>query len=131
MTYKTGKREKIISWLKERKEGAYSLEEICNAVTDGSGRSTVYRLVSELVREGTLRRLADGKSRHVTYQYVGDSHCKEHLHLKCMECGRLIHLDAECSRNVGQALMQTEKFTIDTEAFLYGKCADCSEGDGI
>lgn len=131
MTYKTGKRELIVSWLMKNRENAYSLEEICGAVTDGTGKSTVYRLVSELVDSGLLRRIADGKSRRVTYQYVGDLHCKDHLHLKCMGCGRLIHLDAESSRRVGQTLMGSKSFEIDTEAFLWGRCADCSERSGL
>lgn len=130
MTYNTGKREKILAYLKENKDNSYSLEQICSAVTDGTGKSTVYRLVSSLVGEGIVRRLAESNSRHVSYQFVGDGHCSEHLHLKCLECGKLIHLDKEASFAVGQALGGKDNFTIDTTALLYGRCGGCNKEGG-
>ena len=67
MGYNTGKRERILAFLCENADSSYSLEEICSALTaDGKGKSTVYRIVSELVAEGCLRRLSDGRTRHCT-----------------------------------------------------------------
>ena len=61
MGYTTGKKEKIIELLSEHAGETYTLEEICDQILDGeSGRSTVYRIVSELVADGSLRRISDG-----------------------------------------------------------------------
>lgn len=128
MVYTTGKRERIIDFLSENAERSYTLEEICEAITEGGkGKSTVYRLVSELVGEGILTRLSDGRTRHCTYQYVGGELCHTHLHLKCKGCGRLIHLDHELSEELERTVRQVGGFRIDDGAFLFGTCRECAE----
>ena len=97
MKYTTGKKEAIIAFLSENSAKAFTLEEIAAAITpDGKGRSTVYRIVAELLEEGKVHRYSDGKTRHCTYQYTG-TECHSHLHLKCRECGKLIHLTDKVS----------------------------------
>ena len=131
MRYTTGKRERILAFLSDNKDVSYTLEEICAALTDGGkGRSTVYRLVSELVGEGCIRRLSDGRTRHCTYQYVGDECCHSHLHLKCKGCGRLMHLDEGVSRDFERAVLNVGGFTIEEGTLLFGTCHDCSEVNG-
>ena len=127
MKYNTGKRERIIRFLRINSEKSFTLEEITmNIVPDGNGKSTVYRIVSELVASGKLKRLSDGKTRHCTYQYVGDENCISHLHLKCRDCGKLIHLRDEISREFASTLLSEGGFMLDAGAMLFGKCADCS-----
>ncbi|MBQ3016350.1 MAG: transcriptional repressor [Clostridia bacterium] len=130
MKYNTGKREQIIRFLRINSSRSFTLEEISEEITtDGHGRSTVYRIVSELVSEGKLRRLSDGKTRHCTYQYIGDDECSSHLHLKCRDCGRLIHLEDDISHEFAAALLSLDGFTLDAGAMLFGKCKDCKTGD--
>ena len=127
MKYNTGKRERIIKFLRINSAKAFTLEEISSQIVpDGNGKSTVYRIVSELVYEGKLKRLSDGKTRHCTYQYVGDEACVSHLHLKCRDCGKLIHLCDELSREFANALLSEDGFMLDAGAMLFGKCANCS-----
>ena len=126
MKYNTGKRERIIRFLRINSARSFTLEEIsAEIVPSGNGKSTVYRIVSELVADGKLKRLSDGKTRHCTYQYVGDDECVSHLHLKCRDCGKLIHLCDEISREFANALLSEDGFTLDAGAMLFGKCADC------
>ncbi len=128
MKYTTGKRQKIIDFLTEKRENAYTLEEISAALTeDGKGKSTVYRLISELVGEGKITRISDGRTRRITYQYVGAESCHSHLHLKCKGCGKLVHLDEELSQKLGQALLSVGGFFLDEGAFLFGTCKKCAE----
>ena len=128
MGYTTGKRERIIDFMSRNKDRAFALEEICDATTDGGkGKSTVYRLVSELVGEGRLTRLSDGRTRHCTYQYVGTEACHGHLHLKCKGCGRLVHLDEKVSEKLEATVLKAGGFLIDEGALLFGKCEKCAE----
>ena len=132
MRYKTGKKELILELLSRDADASYTMEEIADAITpDGSGRSTVFRLVSELVSSGCLRRLSDGKTRHCTYQYVGDEHCHRHLHLKCRGCGRLIHLDENTSRAFERKILSVGGFAIEEGSFLFGTCRECTEVRGL
>ena len=129
MGYTTGKKEKIIELLSAHAGETYTLEEICDKILDGeSGRSTVYRIVSELVADGCLRRISDGMTRHCAYQYIGDCSCHGHLHLKCKECGRLIHLDEKLSHELESSLLSVGGFAIEKGTLLFGNCLDCIGG---
>ena len=129
MVYITRKKEKIIELLSRNSDSSYTLEEICAEVLDdGKGKSTVYRLVSELVANGCVRRISDGMTRHCTYQYIGGAHCHNHMHLKCKGCGRLIHLDEEISHELESKVLSLGGFVIESGTLLFGTCADCTGG---
>lgn len=129
MRYSTGKRARILEFLSSDADRSYTLEEICDAVTDGGqGKSTVYRLVSELVAGGDVKRLSDGRTRHCTYQFVGTEGCHEHLHLKCKGCGRLVHLDDELSHRFERAILNSGGFLLEEGTMLFGTCRECAEG---
>ncbi len=129
MTYNTAAKTALIDFLKENSERAFTIEEICSyLLQDGHGKSTVYRLASKLVASGSVKRISDGKTRRVTYQFIGGESCSHHLHLKCSECGRLIHLDSEISHALGDTLKKSRGFTLDEGALIFGKCKDCGKG---
>lgn len=126
MTYNTEKRSDITAFLKKSPNRAFSIDEIANAVCpNGSARSTVYRIVSKMVKEGKLRKITSELSRHTTYQYLGERGCCEHLHLKCKGCGKLIHLDEETSHLLEEKIMANGHFVIDEGAMLFGRCEVC------
>ena len=128
MKYTTGKRQRIIDFLSKNCQSAYTLEEISSALTeDGKGKSTVYRIVSELVAEGKITRISDGRTRHCTYQYVGGESCHAHLHLKCKGCGRLVHLGEGESRRFERVLLDIGGFVIEEGTLLFGTCKECAE----
>ena len=131
MRYKTGNNEKILEFLKHSAERSYSLIEICEAIADdGRGKSTVYRIVSELVSSGLVRKLSDDKTRHCTYQYIGDAECKSHLHLKCRSCGKLIHLDGRLSEILCRELSLAHGFSPDAGSIIFGRCNACAGKEG-
>ena len=131
MKYNTGKKKQIVDFLSENSHTAFTLEEISERVApDGKGKSTVYRIVSELVGESAVKRISDGKTRHCSYQYIGTSECKSHLHLKCRDCGKLIHLDREISESFTSALRESDGFTLEYGCMLFGKCDKCKDFDG-
>ena len=126
MTYNTGKRSELLGFLKNNADEAFSLEEICARLTvDGKGKSTLYRQTAKLVEEGYVSRIPTG-SRRFVYQYMDKQHCTEHLHLKCLDCGRLVHLDAASSASLEKNLLNAEGFSLDSGRILYGKCRECN-----
>ena len=131
MIYNTEKRAKLLEFLKKNDRQAFSAEQICHGILDGeSGKSTVYRLISKLVDDGCVRRISDAKTRRVTYQYIGAGGCSEHLHLKCKDCGILIHLDEVTSHILEKRILKCEGFTLDGGALIYGRCESCAGGPG-
>ena len=129
MIYNTEKRSKLLDFLKRNYGCAFTAEQICSGILEGErGKSTVYRLISKLVDDGKIQRISDGKTRKVTYQYIGDGSCSEHLHLKCKDCGTLIHLDSITSHILETRILKSEGFTLDVGALIYGHCEACSSG---
>ena len=127
MSYDTGKKEKIRRFLSENASRAYTLEQICLAVLEnGRGKSTVYRLVSDMVAEEEVRRLSDGRTRHCTYQYIGGDTCRSHLHFKCRSCGRVMHLDEKTTADIKASLELAGGFRLDIGELIYGKCGGCA-----
>ncbi len=125
MTYNTGRREEIIAYFKERSDEAISLDEVCSVLTgSGEGKSSIYRIVARLVSEGVLKKLSSPDSRHCKYQYLGE-HCSMHLHLKCLGCGRLIHLDTENSDKLSKTVMSLGDFSLDSASLIFGRCKGC------
>ena len=126
MKYNTGKKKQITDLLSENANAAFTLEQISEIVApDGRGKSTVYRIVSELVEAAVVKRISDGKTRHCSYQYIGNGECKSHLHLKCRDCGKLIHLDRSTSENLTAALRENGGFTLEYGCMLFGRCEGC------
>jgi Fur family ferric uptake transcriptional regulator len=126
MTYNTEKRSELLGFFEGHPDTAFSLEDICSRLTeDGRGKSTLYRQTASLVKEGYVSRISVG-SRKFVYQYMDKRHCAEHLHLKCLDCGRLLHLDEATTRALERSLVASSGFILDGGSVLYGKCNDCN-----
>ena len=53
---------------------------------------------------------------------------REHLHLKCVQCGRIYHLDCHFMDEVRAHLMAEHGFTLQCEgSVLYGLCRHCAQ----
>ncbi len=129
MSYNTEKRNNLLRFLRENSQNSFTVDELCNNVLNGEGgKSTIYRLVSKLCAEGALRKIFNESTKKISYQYLDCEHCHEHLHLKCKNCGKLIHLDENASQILENSLLQSRGFEIDEGAMLFGRCIDCRGG---
>ena len=130
MTYHTAQKARLFSFLQQHADAAFTAEELCDALADTGevGKSTVYRLLPQLIAEGQVKRFSGSGRRRVLYQAVGCAHCDAHLHLKCTACGRIIHLDESASDAVLHRVLQSSAFAVDEkQTVLFGKCAACGK----
>ena len=126
LTYNTEKRSELLGFLKNNSDKAFSLEEICEILTEnGRGKSTLYRQTASLVKEGYVSRIPVG-SRKFVYQYMDRGLCGGHFHLKCLECGKLLHLDCETTHSLKTGVLRSQGFALDGSCVLYGKCSRCN-----
>lgn len=126
MRYKTEQRELLLSYFAEHAEEQFTVEELSAALFPAIGKSTVYRLVGEMLRFGTVRRFQLGPSRRVAYQYIGGERCETHLHMKCTVCGRICHLAPALSEFLQKQILATSRFQLDDRlTTLFGKCHGC------
>ncbi len=128
-SYKTEGKEKLVTFISSHPDIQYTVDEICRSLYgDTSRQSSIYRNLSALCQEGKVRKFrSEGQSSFV-YQYLGgENRCHEHFHLKCIECGRLIHLECKMGEELRSHIMSDHGFIVDSgRSILYGKCRECS-----
>lgn len=60
------------------------------------------------------------------YQIVDGHNCDKHLHLKCVGCGKLLHMSDTASDAVLNDVLLSNHFAIDKEkTVLFGMCSQC------
>lgn len=132
--YKTEGREALISFLSKNPDRQFTTEELCVAVHGNAARpkSSVYRHLSELCAQETVRKFRSEEKNCSVYQYVGQAcDCGKHFHEKCLSCGSLRHLDCDDSLKFAAHLLAAHGFEIDCgQSILYGLCADCRAARG-
>ena len=127
--YNTEQKRMIIGFLSANRDRHFTVDEIAESIGSGQGlgKSTVYRYISKLLESGEIRRFECDGSRNFVYQYadVHDS-CNAHYHLKCVKCGRFIHMECEQLDSVREHIKEEHGFVIGSKkAVLYGECKDC------
>ena len=135
--YQTEQKKLLLAFFASHPQAQFSAEQAASALLgeeEGAqkspGKSTVYRLVADMASEGHLKRFprSDGK-RGWLYQYHENHACGGHLHLKCAECGCLLHLECGMSKELLAHIETTHGFHVDNSAtVLYGICQNCQEG---
>ena len=130
--YITEQKKMLLDFLYKNCENSYSTETLISELRalygDGApGKSTIYRLITNLLADGKVKRFVKGKGRGFVYQIVKDDDCRSHLHLRCTDCGKLFHLDEAVSDELLFCVKRSNNFSVSEEdTVLMGKCADCN-----
>ena len=135
--YITEQKKTLLGFLTQNSERSFTVEELTEGIQKmkkgigrAPGKSTVYRLMTRFVEEGTVKRFVRGHSRRFVYQIVSGEHCNLHLHMKCMKCGKLFHLDESLTDELIEKVRKLYNFSVsESETVLFGKCAECAAKD--
>lgn len=127
--YNTKQKKEIYNYLLNNKEKHYTPEELfyeLKSMNINIGQTTVYRYLEYLNDRGIVRKYKiDDKSRS-SYQFISDE-CKEHYHLKCIGCGKLIHTHCSEIDKIVSHFNKEHNFVIDySRTILYGMCDNCN-----
>ncbi len=88
------------------------------------GKTTVYRNLEKLVNSGLVHRYTGGDSACFS---IADDSCHEHFHLRCQECGKLIHIECSHMDELSHHIADEHGFKVDRfKTVLYGLCGECS-----
>ena len=126
--YQTGGLQALTALFAENPDRQMSTEELCIALHGSTkGKSSVYRHLSTLCREGAVRKFQSQERGCAVYQYVGKGcDCGNHFHVKCSRCGSLCHLECADSAEFAAHVLREHGFLIDCGgSILYGICAAC------
>ena len=129
-SYNTHQKELLISFLQKHSDTPLGIDELCDklreSTEDAPGKSTVYRLMGQLVEKGTVKRFVKGNSRQFLYQIAGGEECHHHLHLKCTGCGKLLNMNPQQSEMLLSNILGTNDFCVEPDSTtLFGSCKDC------
>ena len=123
-SYQTQQQAALLAFLERNAEHQFTIDEIIATMGEAApAKNTAYRLIKKLCDDGQVRRFTREGTASSVYQLAGSSCCSEHLHIKCVDCGLLIHLDSAACDTLAKAT----GFVIDDEkSMLYGHCANCA-----
>lgn len=130
--YNTRQRDLILDFLQTNESRHLTAEEIAEGLRGQRvGKSTVYRTLDLLIREGLVRRFFIEDRASACYQYAPPGGaCKMHYHLKCHVCGALLHVECEFLDQVEAHIFEHHGFQIDnSKTVLYGVCQNCRKAE--
>lgn len=136
-TYSTKSRQEIMKYLEASAGKTVSASDILDhlqAVGLNVSPTTVYRNLDRLYEEKKILKYVAEKGEKAVYQLEAEGrHCAEHLHLKCVRCGKIIHMDCDFMDEVREHLMRGHGFALQCEGtVLYGYCEACrKEKEGL
>lgn len=136
-TYSTAQKLRLLTYLRDHKDEQFTVVQLAATLEDGStgspGRSTVYRQIAQLCTDGRCPPLrAKAGTNSFVYQYAdnrADCNGEAHFHLKCVHCGRLLHLDWRPAGRSSYPYSAAHGFPHRrAHGILWGECAACMEG---
>ncbi|OQB22776.1 MAG: Ferric uptake regulation protein [Firmicutes bacterium ADurb.Bin182] len=130
--YETEPRSRMADYLKNNSDKHFTVDDLTESLCAQGrrvGRTTVYRNLERLVREGSVQRF-DTPGAPACYQYVSGNGCAEHHHLHCTSCGTLIHVDCDYMDELKEHIKSEHGFAVDAgRTVLYGLCEKCRDGE--
>lgn len=131
MAYKTKQKEAIEEYFYANRRKHSNANEIygyLSAKGINIGLSTVYRQLENMCENGVLHKYFIDEQTVACYQLKEEClDCRDyHYHLKCKNCGKLVHMECEAMKEVAEHIRTEHGFTLDHDkTVLYGVCNDC------
>ncbi|MDF2513079.1 MAG: Fe2+/Zn2+ uptake regulation protein [Herbinix sp.] len=129
-TYRTKSKERILLFFQNHRDKMVSAAEIHDFLQENDDKvnlATVYRNLDKMTEDGVLIKYKDSQEDKAVYQYVGEhDKCHEHLHMQCLKCGILIHLECDFMKEITDHLLVQHQFDLhSSKSILYGMCGEC------
>ena len=126
--YNTRQRDEILQAVDSFGGGHFTVSDVVKRLAENGhtvGQATVYRAIVRLEAAGELRKYTVDGTTAACYQR-SEGHCREHFHLKCEVCGRLIHVECSELTRISAHISTHHSFTVDpSKTVFYGICDRC------
>lgn len=129
MHYSTKSQRKVTSLFRENPSSSFSLSEIIASLPEVP-KSSVYRIVDSLEKDGFIRKTEVTENRRALYQLSERLMCPEHMHIICTVCGKTIHIDEGTSLEIERMIEEKFGFSDTLGTLFRGKCSECRRKDG-
>ena len=130
--YNTVARSRILGFLKENSDRTVNANDILKWLNDQGNEvniTTIYRFLDKLTESGEVMKYIAENGTRAVFQYVGEKqHCEDHLHLQCIRCGAILHLDCDFMDEISEHVKDEHGFQIQCKnSIIYGLCHSCLE----
>lgn len=128
--YATASRKRILDFLKKNSDRTVTVADIDDYLRKSDSEvniTTIYRYLDKLASEGMVIKYVAEKGGKAVYQYVEQGHrCDEHLHIKCVKCGCIVHLECDFMDEIAEHILRDHGFALQCKnSILYGTCEKC------
>ncbi len=130
--YKTKQRSLILEYLKANSNKCILIDDIYRDLllqNKRIGKTTVYRTLTKLLNEGKAMKFTNENGEGALFKYR-DEECRQqnHIHLKCLSCDKIIHLDCSFIDDLKTHLAEDHEFQLDeSKTVIYGYCKTCAK----
>lgn len=129
MKYSTRQQKMILECLQEYGDTFYTIDqfmEILRGKEIQIGRTTVYRGLERLQKEGAVLKVPSVEGAPAQYRFIRDEERKNYGKLVCLECGHTIPLQCGCIDHFVGHVLDEHGFEIDqSRTIFYGYCDEC------
>lgn len=134
MSYNTISRTQINKFLSENKDRTVTVSDISEYLKDNGievNVTTIYRYLDKLVSEEQVIKYVAEKGKQAAFQYIEHGHkCDEHLHLQCVRCGGISHLECEFMDEIAEHIKKDHGFELQCKgSIIYGVCEKCNSSE--
>ena len=133
-SYKTKTSDLISQFVETRHEHGFTAGDLSEFLRSHGlevNKTTVYRNLDKLAASGHLVKHKSPVSDGYIYSTADEeSHCCEHIHFRCRECGAVLHLSDSATADSLRAIAEHLGLEIDlSSSTLNGLCQKCKEID--
>lgn len=127
-TYKTMQRTSILSFLETNTGQTFTVKEIVEGIRSDSAagcspsESTVYRIMTDLVKNGIVRRKIN---QNREYQYLLTNEKSGSISIRCKVCGAVQHIDEKVCCEIIDELKHNVSIGTDGDIEILGICEKC------
>ncbi len=122
-TYMTKQRMELLQLLRSNHDEHFSAKDIARRVNFSI--SAVYRNLKYLEDDGKIERVTKSNSREVYYRFL-DTSCIGNIHMFCINCKNMTHLNKDLSLKIVDEIKNIEFFNVNqNKTVLYGLCSNC------
>ncbi|MFP3152972.1 transcriptional repressor [Lachnospiraceae bacterium ZAX-1] len=132
--YNTKQGEAILKYIATLGGEHVTIEQIAaHFAEEGNsiGITTIYRHMDKLLSSGRVRKFVFDGVAGACYQYIDvNEDPLDCFHLKCEDCGELIHLQNDLLGEIENRIWDDYIFKVNTmRTVFYGKCKACLKAD--
>ncbi len=132
--YQTKQRKEMLDFLKDRSGEHFTAQEVCRYFKEQGipiGTTTVYRHLEALRKEGRIKKYVIDEGSCACFEYLGENGEGDPAvcyHMKCEECGSLIHLECDAITELEDHIWKDHRFRVDPgRTVFYGLCEECEK----